>query len=287
MSKTTPFVKMHGLGNDFIFVDCLKKPLPEKALPALGRAWCDRHFGIGADGLVLVLRSRRADFRMRVINLDGSEAEMCGNAIRCFAKYVYDHRLTKGTELAVETLAGIIKPKLTVRRGQVQSVKVDMGAPRLLRSQIPMKGKEGRVIAEPLKANGWRGLNVTCVSMGNPHCVIFVKNDVEMVPIETLGPLIEHHPRFPQRTNVEFAQVLTRSRIKMRVWERGVGPTMACGTGSCATVVAGVLNGRCQRKATVQLPGGDVQIEWKATDDHLYMSGPATEAFAGRIVWQD
>ena len=285
MSKITSFVKMHGLGNDFIFVDCLRKPLPEKALPALGRAWCDRHFGIGADGLVLVTRSRRADFRMRVINPDGSEAEMCGNAMRCFAKYVYNYRLMKGTELAVETLAGIIKPKLTVHSGKVASVRVDMGAPQLLRSQIPMKGREERVIAEPLTVAGHK-LNITCVSMGNPHCVTFVK-DVDRVPLESWGPLIERHPRFPQRTNVEFAQVLTRSRIKMRVWERGVGPTMACGTGSCATVVAGVLNGRCERKATVQLPGGNLQIEWKAADDHLHMSGPATEAFSGTIVWQD
>jgi diaminopimelate epimerase len=283
------FTKTHGLGNDFILIDCRKRRLPERRLPALAREWCDRHFGIGADGLLLLLPSRRADFGMRIINSDGSEAEMCGNGIRCFARYLHDHRLTGKRELEIETLAGIIRPRLILRAGRVQAVRVDMGEPRLERAEIPMKGrpatqmagKRGRMIDEPLRVGGER-VKVTCVSMGNPHCVTFVRN-VERVPVETLGPAIENHRSFPERTNVEFVQVAARDHLVVRVWERGAAITLACGTGACASMVAGVLTGRSERKARVDLPGGRLDIEWKAADNRVYMAGPAAEVFAGEI----
>jgi len=276
------FTKMHGLGNDYIFVNGLSERLPRVSLPRLARALSDRHFGIGADGLILVLPSRSAQFRMQVFNADGSEAEMCGNGIRMFARYVYEHGLTRGRELAVETLAGVIRPRLMVRGGRVASVRVDMGEPRLERSEIPMRGKPGRVIGEALRVDGER-YEVTAVSMGNPHCVIFVKEVAEF-PVARVGPAIERHRAFPRRTNVEFVQVLGRSALRMRVWERGAGETLACGTGACATLVAAVLNGKADRKATVHLPGGDLKIEWRESDNHVYMTGPAEEVFCGEIT---
>ena len=276
------FTKMHGLGNDYIFVNGLSERLPRVSLPRLARALSDRHFGIGADGLILVLPSRSAQFRMQVFNADGSEAEMCGNGIRMFARYVYEHGLTRDRELAVETLAGVIRPRLMVRGGRVASVRVDMGEPRLERSEIPMRGKPGRVIGEALRVDGER-YEVTAVSMGNPHCVIFVKEVAEF-PVARVGPAIERHRAFPRRTNVEFVQVLGRSALRMRVWERGAGETLACGTGACATLVAAVLNGKADRKATVHLPGGDLKIEWRASDNRVYMTGPAEEVFSGEIA---
>jgi len=276
------FTKMHGLGNDYIFVNGLSERLPRISLPGLARALSDRHFGIGADGLILVLPSRSAQFRMQVFNADGSEAEMCGNGIRMFARYVYEHGLTRDRELAVETLAGVIRPRLMVRGGRVASVRVDMGEPRLERSEIPMRGKPGRVIGEALRVDGER-YEVTAVSMGNPHCVIFVKEVAEF-PVARVGPAIERHRAFPRRTNVEFVQVLGRSALRMRVWERGAGETLACGTGACATLVAAVLNGKADRKATVHLPGGDLKIEWRESDNHVYMTGPAEEVFCGEIT---
>ena len=276
------FTKMHGLGNDYIFVNGLSERLPRVSLPRLARALSDRHFGIGADGLILVLPSRSAQFRMQVFNADGSEAEMCGNGIRMFARYVYEHGLTRDRELAVETLAGVIRPRLMVRGGRVASVRVDMGEPRLERSEIPMRGKPGRVIGEALRVDGER-YEVTAVSMGNPHCVIFVKEVAEF-PVARVGPAIERHRAFPRRTNVEFVQVLGRSALRMRVWERGAGETLACGTGACATLVAAVLNGKADRKATVHLPGGDLKIEWRESDNHVYMTGPAEEVFCGEIT---
>ena len=276
------FTKMHGLGNDYIFVNGLSERLPRVSLPRLARALSDRHFGIGADGLILVLPSQSAQFRMQVFNADGSEAEMCGNGIRMFARYVYEHGLTRDRELAVETLAGVIRPRLMVRGGRVASVRVDMGEPRLERSEIPMRGKPGRVIAEPLRVAG-ETHRVTAVSMGNPHCVIFVKEVAEF-PVARVGPAIERHRAFPRRTNVEFVQVLGRSALRMRVWERGAGETLACGTGACATLVAAVLNGKADRKATVHLPGGDLKIEWRESDNHVYMTGPAEEVFCGETT---
>ena len=274
-----PFVKMQGLGNDFVLIDCTQRSPAEDALPPLAKAICDRHFGVGADGLILVLRSRTANFRMRIFNSDGSEAEMCGNGIRCFAKHVYESGLFTTEEPEVETLAGVIKPKLTVKRGKVVSVQVDMGKPRLSRKDIPMKGKDERVIGGKLRVLGERH-EITALSMGNPHCVIFA-DDVERFPVETVGPAIERHDLFPRRTNVEFVQTLGAEEIRMRVWERGVGETLACGTGASAAVVAGVLTGRTARKVNVHLRGGDLRVEWRAADEHVFITGPAEEVFRG------
>lgn len=272
------FTKVHGLGNDFILVNCYEEKIdPEKA-PALAVAMCRRCFGVGADGLVLLLPPERGDVRMRIFNSDGSEAEMCGNAIRCVAKYMYEHNMTKKDRIRVETLAGMMAPELILENGLVKSVRVDMGEPRLERSEIPMAGPPGRVVGEPLVVGGV-SYDVTGVSMGNPHCVIFVP-DADSVPLREIGPRIERHDVFPRKTNVEFIQVLNRDEVKMRVWERGAGETMACGTGACAAAVACALNSLTERKVTVRLKGGDLLIEW-AADNHVYMIGPATEVFTG------
>lgn len=275
------FAKMHGLGNDFVVLDATRECPAEERLPELAQAMCDRHFGVGADGIILVLPSRVASFRMRIINSDGSEAEMCGNGMRVFAKYVYERRLTTETDLAVETLAGIIRPHLVVKGGKVESVKVDMGAPRLTRREIPMKGEPAGspVVREKVKVNGER-FEVTCVSMGNPHCVVFV-DDVDRFPVAKVGPHLEHHPLFPKRTNVEFVQVVGPAELRLRVWERGAGITLACGTGACASLVAANLANLAGRKAMVHLPGGDLRIEWRQSDDHVIKTGPAVEVFKG------
>jgi len=275
------FVKMHGLGNDFIIVDCMSHPYSVEQLVGAAPALCDRHFGIGGDGLILVMPGLKSPFRMRIINNDGSEAEMCGNGIRCFAKYVYERGLTRETTFMVDTLAGPITPVLELEHEQVKAVRVDMGEPRLERAQIPMAGPAGTVIDEPL-AIADRTFNITTVSMGNPHAIIFV-DDVKNFPVEQYGPLIETHPAFPRRTNVEFTQVEAPDKLIMRVWERGAGITLACGTGACATLVAAVLSGRTERTATVALPGGPLEITWSAEDNHVYMTGPATEAFMGTV----
>lgn len=271
---------MHGAGNDFVVIDGAKEQIPEELLPSVGRHACDRHFGIGADGLVLVLPSRSANFRMRVINSDGSEAEMCGNGVRVFAKYVFDHKMHSDPIMTVETLAGIKTLKLDTAGGKMRSARVDMGEPKLLRSEIPMKGDNTQVVAEALKAAG-KKFEITCVSMGNPHCATFVDH-VDSYPVDKIGPEIENHPSFPQRTNVEFVEVLNPKEIKMRVWERGAGETMACGTGSCASVVACALNEKTTRKVTVHLRGGDLLIEWLG-DNRVYMTGPAEEVFEGKV----
>lgn len=273
------FVKMHGIGNDFVVTE---GPLPiEGSEAAIARAVCDRHFGVGADGLILVMPSRVANWRMRMFNPDGSEAEMCGNGIRCFAKYLYDRKMHEDVVMTVETLGGIKTLKLNATGGKVQTVRVDMGEPKLLRAEIPMKGTaNSKVIAEPIKVGGKR-IEVTCVSMGNPHCVTFVDN-VDNYPVEKIGPQIENHASFPQRTNVEFVEVISDKEVKMRVWERGAGETLACGTGACATAVACVLNDKTARKVTVHLKGGDLFIEWLG-DNKVFMTGPAEEVFEGKI----
>jgi len=273
------FRKVHGLGNDFVLVDSFRR---RQELPAslgeLAKRICHRQLGVGADGLVILLPSAEADVRMRIFNADGSEAQMCGNAIRCVARYLYEQGLTGKDVVAVETLAGVVRPQVILENGRFAGVRVDMGEPRLERSQIPMAGPSGWVIAEPLLV-GDHVFNVTAVSMGNPHCVVFVP-DAERVALREAGPAIEHHPAFPQRTNVEFVQVLNPEEMKMRVWERGAGATLACGTGACAAVVAGSLNGLTERRVTVHLPLGSLFIEW-ASDNHLYMTGPAEEVFTG------
>jgi diaminopimelate epimerase len=269
------FVKMHGLGNDFV----LAESLGFEDYADLARRVCHRRFGVGADGLIIVLPSDRADLRMRIFNPDGSEPEMCGNGIRCFARYAYEAGIVQQAEFTVETLAGIIKPLLVFKGEKVAAVRVDMGEPRLERSQIPVNGEGSPVINEPLTIEGtsWQG---TCVSMGNPHCVFFV-SDVMQAPVTTVGPAVEHNPLFPRRTNVEFIEVLSPTELRMRVWERGAGETMACGTGACAATVAAVLTGRSERRVTVHLAAGDLQVEWSPDDNHVYMTGPAEEVFRG------
>ncbi len=269
---------MHGLGNDFIVVSG-EKQLPDNA-SQLAIETCNRFFGIGADGLVYILPSTKADFMMRIINSDGSEAEQCGNAIRCVAKFVYDRRMIDRTEITIETLgAGAQKVKLHIENGQVATVRVDMGEPILKGTKVPTTIDQDSVVNHPIEVDGVM-FHFTAVSMGNPHCVIFVDNAVEF-DLQTWGPRLEVHPMFPRKINVEFVTVTSRSHTDMRVWERGAGPTLACGTGACATVVASVLNGVTDRVATVSLKGGDLLIDWNETDNHVYMTGPAAEVFTG------
>ena len=273
------FTKMHGCGNDYVYVNLFEETItdPEK----LAIAVSDRHFGIGSDGLITIGPSDVADFRMRIYNADGSEAEMCGNGIRCVAKYVYDHGLTDQKEISVESGAGIKYLKLTVEDGVVTLVRVDMGEPILTPAEIPVKADGDKVVDEPIEVGG-RLWKMTCVSMGNPHAVVFV-DDVANFEIEKYGPEFERHPRFPKRTNTEFVQIISRTEASMRVWERGSNETWACGTGTCATVVASVLNGVCDRITTVELLGGNLTIEWRESDNHVYMTGPARYSFDG--IW--
>ena len=277
------FVKMHGLGNDFILIDCLSKSLGDSSfLSILAKKLCDRNFGIGADGLMLILPSSNKDLKMRIFNSDGSEAQMCGNGIRCFAKYVYENKLISKIKFTVETLAGIITPELIFKDKEISGIKVDMGIPKLKRREIPMVGKDtSTVVNETLKINSEQTFKITCVSMGNPHCITFV-DDVQSIPVNEIGPKIENHPLFPEKTNVEFIQVLNKQEINFRVWERGVGETLACGTGACAALVASVLNKKTDREATIHLSGGDLHIHW-ADDEHIYMTGPAELVFKGEM----
>ena len=273
------FTKMHGLGNDYIYVNCFYENINNPS--ALAKCLSDRHFGIGSDGLVLILPSAKADFRMRMFNLDGSEAEMCGNAIRCVGKYVYDNGFTNKTTVEVETLAGIKVLGLTVKNGKVAQVRVDMGEPILDTQKIPVNSELDRFIAQPVEIEG-KIYPITCVSMGNPHAVTYVE-DVSKFPLEQIGPRMETHSLYPKKVNAEFVQVIDRSTLKMRVWERGAGETLACGTGACAVLVSSVLNGLCKRKAAVQLLGGDLTIEWNEKNNHVYMTGPAVKVFDGEI----
>ncbi len=270
------FTKMHGLGNDFILVDCRDKAVSDR-LPAIGelsRRLCHRRFGIGADQMLLLYPSKTADFMMKIFNADGSEVEMCGNGIRCLAKYIWDRGMSEKDELSVETAAGIIRP---VKAGEM--VRVDMGEPVLEAQAIPVN-LEGVIKNFPLIIEG-KKFRITCVSMGNPHAVIFV-GDVDGFDVKKYGPAIETHELFPNRTNVEFIQTVGTERLKMRVWERGAGETMACGTGASAAAVAASLNGFTGRKVTVGLLGGELSVEWSG-DNHVYMTGPAEEVFEGRI----
>lgn len=274
------FTKWQGCGNDFVLLNCIQEEPTDYA--ALSRKVCDRHYGVGADGILVVLPSEKADFRMRIFNTDGSEAEMCGNGIRCFARYLYDYGLTNKTEFTVETGAGILVPEIVFADGKITGVRVDMGEPRLLGEEIPVKGYDGqRVVSQPIMVAG-ENYQMTAVSMGNPHCVIFV-DDAEDFPIEQLGSQFEHYEQFPHKTNTEFVTVKDRSHVRMRVWERGAAITLACGTGSCATVVAGVLNDKTDRKVEVQLDGGTLVVEW-AENNHVFMTGPAELVFTGQLT---
>jgi len=276
------FTKMHGIGNDFIMVDSLKETPDEATLPEIARKVNDRKFGIGGDGLILLLPSKVADFKMRMFNPDGSEAEMCGNGIRCFAKYVYDRKMLADTQVKVDTLAGVLMLRLQLRSGKVESVKVDMGVPHLLRSEIPMRGDDnGQVINETLKVEG-KTYEITAVSMGNPHVIIF-ENHLDDYPVARIGSLIENHKAFPERTNVHFVQVLDNAEVRMRTWERGAGETLACGTGACAVAVACALNNKTSRNVLLHLPGGDLRVEWLG-DNRVMMTGPAAEVFEGEIT---
>ena len=274
------FMKMHGLGNDFIVVNCLEKSENVEELIDIAEELCDRRFGIGGDGLILVLPSKKADFMMRIINSDGSEPEMCGNGIRCFAKFLYETKITDKLTFTVETLAGTIIPEIILEDGEAVSVKVDMGEPELIAKRVPMVADEEQAINYPLKVNDTLTLNVTAVSMGNPHAVTFV-DDVWDYPVEEVGAIVEINKHFPKKTNVEFAEIVDRENIKMRVWERGAGITLACGTGACATLVAASLNGLTDNSATVELPGGPLMIEWNRDTNKIYMTGPAEMVFEG------
>lgn len=271
------FTKMHGQGNDFVIIDGSKEKVSDYSKAAI--EICDRHYGIGADGFVILLPSKTHDFRMRIFNSDGSEAEMCGNVTRCMARYVYERGLTKKTKITLETLAGTIVPELMIKDGVIESVCVDMGEPRLLRREIPMTGDgDERAVSVELPV-GEKKYTVTCVSMGNPHCVTFV-DAMDEVELSKIGPQIEKHPWFPRKINVEFVQVLGPQEMRMRVWERGAGITLACGTGTSATLAAAVLSGKTDRQALVHLDGGDLFVEWRE-DNHIYMSGPAVEVYSG------
>ena len=271
------FTKMQGCGNDYIYINCFKEKVenPEK----LAIAMSERHFGVGSDGLVLIMPSEAADFRMRMFNLDGSEGKMCGNASRCVGKYVYERGLTEKTTVALETLGGIKILQLHVKDGIVESVTVDMGEPVLEAAEIPVLSDKHPVISETVEILD-RKFDFTCVSMGNPHAVTFVENVMEY-PIEKYGRVSECHPIFPDRVNTEFVEIVDDSHVKMRVWERGSGETWACGTGASATAVACVLNGKTDRKVDVELIGGTLTIEWNAEDNHVYMTGPAEFSFDG------
>ena len=272
------FTKMHGAGNDYIYVDCFAEKVPDN-LPELARAVSDRHFGIGGDGLILICPSEVADAEMRMFNADGSPAEMCGNGIRCVAKYVYDHGVAHKDILRIVSAGVTFTLQLSIRDGLVDQVRVDMGEPILNAADIPTTLPGNPVVEVPLALpDGDR--TVTCVSMGNPHCVMFV-DEANDALVHTVGPLIENDEHFPNRVNAEFVEVISRGELRQRTWERGSGETFACGTGASAVCVAGVLTGRTDRQVTIHLLGGDLQLEWNEQDNHVYMTGPAAEVFSG------
>ena len=274
------FTKMQGLGNDYVYVNCFRENVENPSEMAIKVS--DRHFGIGSDGLILIKPSEVADFRMDMYNADGSQAEMCGNGIRCVAKYVYDYGLTDQTEISVETLAGIKYLKLQIADGKVSRITVHMGQPELVPDKIPVQADGDRVVDEPIVVNGV-SYKMTCVSMGNPHCIVFV-DDTADFPLEEIGPMFENHERFPKRVNTEFIQILNRNEVNMRVWERGSGETLACGTGACASAVACVLNGLTEDEITLHLLGGDLSVRWDQEENVVYMTGPAKVVFDGEIV---
>lgn len=274
------FTKMHGAGNDYVYVNCFEEAVSDPAATAIKVS--NRNFGIGSDGLILIMPSDKADVRMRMFNSDGSESEMCGNGIRCVAKYAYDHGIVGKTEITAETGAGVLTLQLFPNAAnKIDRVRVNMGPPRLSREEIPMNGTPvAQVVAEELTVLD-KTFTITCVSMGNPHCIIYV-DDVDSFPVATYGPLIENHQLFPRRTNVEFIQIISRTEVKQRTWERGAGETLACGTGASAVCVAGVLNNVTDRKILNHLAGGDLELEW-VENGPVFMTGPAAEVFSGEI----
>ena len=274
------FTKMHGLGNDYVYIDAIHQNIENQS--SLAQFISDRHFGVVADGLILICESSIADFKMQMFNSDGSEAEMCGNGIRCVGKFVYDKGMTNKEEITVETLAGIKVLKFTIENGKVEKVRVDMGEPILEPEKIPVKSNEKPVKNLDLKIDD-KEFKFTCVSMGNPHAITFIEEDVKQYDIHRYGRIAEVHEAFPKKTNVEFINIVDRQHMKMRVWERGAGETLACGTGACASAVAGVLNDLVDRNVSVELLGGVLEIEWNENDNHIYMTGPATTVFEGEI----
>ena len=275
------FTKMHGCGNDYIYVDGSKEQIAAEDKPALVKRLSDRHFGIGGDGVIFINPSKEADFEMEMYNMDGTRAEMCGNGIRCVAKFVYDKGLTDQRNVSIVSCGKVKYLELNVENGKVSTVKVNMGAPVLKASDIPVIADGEEVISERIEV-GEEIYNMTCVSMGNPHAVVFVK-DVASLPLEKIGPMFENHIRFPKRINTEFVKVLDSETIEMRVWERGTGETLACGTGACASAVACVLNGLTGEEVTVKLLGGNLQIRWDRSENLVYMTGPASTVFEGEI----
>lgn len=273
------FTKMQGLGNDYVYVNCLKEKVESPS--EMARRVSNRHFGVGSDGLILICPSECADFEMKMYNADGSRGEMCGNGIRCVGKYVYDYGLTDQTEISVETLGGIKHLSLTVEEGKVALVKVDMGSPIFVPEQIPVKVEGNHAVNIPISVDGDE-YRMTCISMGNPHAVVYL-DDIQNMEIEKIGPKFEHHSCFPNRVNTEFARVLDRETVEMRVWERGSGETLACGTGACAVAVASMVNGLTEDCVTVQLLGGNLKIEWDREKNVVYMTGPATVVFDGEL----
>jgi diaminopimelate epimerase len=284
------FTKMHGIGNDYIYVNGFAEQVADPA--AVSRKISDRHFGVGGDGLILILPSDHADVRMRMFNIDGSEGEMCGNGIRCVAKYAYDHGLSRNNPMRVQTPRGVLVIDLHLANGKVAGATVNMGTPVLEAARIPVDLPVDRVIDYPLPNDDPRDMipdwyercgldpRMTCLNVGNPHVVLFCR-EVSAVPLQTVGPWLENHRIFPKRANVHFAQVISPLELRMRTWERGSGPTLACGTGACAVCVAGAVTGRSERKILVHLPGGDLNIDWRESDDCVYKTGPATEVFSG------
>jgi diaminopimelate epimerase len=273
------FTKMHGAGNDYIYVDCFQEPFPQDPA-ALARRVSDRHFGIGGDGLILICPSQQADARMRMFNADGSESEMCGNGVRCVAKYVYDHRIAHKPQLRIETGRGVLTLDLEIAADKARRVRVNMGEPILEADRIPTTLPGSPVVNQPLTVAGHE-LRVTCVSMGNPHCVSYV-DKLSDEWVLGVGSQVETDPHFPKRVNAEFVEVINPQEVRMRVWERGSGETLACGTGACAVCVAGVLTGRTARRLVVHLPGGDLELDW-AQDNHVFLTGPAVEVFSGDL----
>ena len=275
------FTKMHGCGNDYIYVNCFTEKIEEPSV--IAKKVSDRHFGIGSDGLILICPSETADFKMRMFNADGSEGKMCGNGIRCVAKYVYDNGMTDKEVITVETLSGIKTLQLAVSEGRVQAVTVDMGSPVLTPSQIPVKCEGDRMINQPVSIGG-KEYYITCVSMGNPHAVLFTEEEVTALNLEKIGPLFENHEIFPDRVNTEFIHVIDEKTIDMRVWERGSGETLACGTGACASVVACVLNHKTEDEVLVHLLGGDLEVRYDREKNTVLLTGPAEFICTGEIA---
>lgn len=282
LMKEIKFTKMHGIGNDYVYIDCMESE-PED-IASLAVKMSDRHTGVGGDGIILICKSDIADFKMRMFNADGSEGKMCGNGSRCVGKYVYDYHLTDKTKITLETLSGIKIIDLHITDGKVTSATVDMGVPELSCPEIPVKWNAERLISETVTVDG-KNYNLTAVSMGNPHGVVFV-DSLDDIDVHGEGPKLETHPMWQDRANIEFSEVLSPTEVRMRVWERGSGETLACGTGACAIAVAGVLTGRTHRKVTIHLLGGDLEIFWNPDDSHVYMTGPAATVFDG-VYYRD